>query len=499
MTEKTHNQLADFLVAEMSAGLVVLDEQRRVCRVNPAFCAMFGLDDAEVIGAKLSSIDGLGDFAEYLLAHQDERSLFTFTRADGSIRHLRVKRRSTASGAERSALVVIVDDLTEQEELRSRVQLSERGFREVIEYAPDGIAIHRDEKFLYVNSAFIDKFGVDDADELLGTYVFNFVHPDEHSDLKARVRRMLATGEQVPMRETVLLRADGSEWVADLTGRMVIFDGAPAIASIARDITEKKRMAARMMQMDRMITAGTLAAGVGHEINNPLSYVTTNLEFSSRSLKDLQESLDTPGDEQRHDIDHASLRRDIDVVIEAVDDAIHGGNRIRNIVKQLHTFSPDDNNSRRSTNLRSIIDSVVDIVSHKIRDRARLIIVDDDPPQAVDGAPSRLAQVFLNLLLNAIHAIDEGNVEENEIRIELAERDQWLVVEVSDTGAGIKEAQLPRIFDPFFTTKPVDKGSGLGLYICQQIVEAHDGRIEVESEPGRGTLFRVLLPQVKSE
>lgn len=351
-------------------------------------------------------------------------------------------------------------------------KVSEGDFREIIEHSPDGIAIHRDERFLYINPSFLKFFHVDDVADVIDRPVYEFVHPDEHAALRERVRKLLGGIGQIPLRETRLLRADGSEWVAELTARRVTFEGEPAIASIARDITDRKKMTAQMMQMDRMIAAGTLAAGVGHEINNPLTYVTANLEFALEQLAD---------------------RSELQGVCEALTDARDGSRRIRDIVSQLRTFSPDDDNVQEELSVLRVVESVLGMVSNEIRHRARLVMECDANARAF-GNENKLGQVILNLLINAAHAIDEGAREQNEIRVRTDVNDEWTILEITDTGAGISATELPRIFDPFFTTKPVGQGTGLGLYVCQRIVEEHNGRIEVDSELGAGTTARVFLP-----
>lgn len=367
--------------------------------------------------------------------------------------------------------------MTSSQHRRSRTEVSEGDFRDVIEHSPDGIAVHRDGKFLYINPSFLKLFDVESADEVIGTRVYNFVHPEDRPALQERTRQLLGGVDQIPVRETRLLRRDGSVWLAELTGRRVIFDGEPAIASIARDITERQKMTARMMQMDRMIAAGTLAAGVGHEINNPLTFVTANIDFALEQLAG-------------HD--------GLEAVRDALHDARSGSMRIRNIVGQLRTFSPSDDDQRAVVSASKVIDSVLRMVANEIRHRARLVLeLDDDT--CFFGNEHKLGQVFLNLLINAAHSIEEGARDDNEIRVSSTVEGSWVIIEVSDTGKGITSEELPRLFDPFFTTKPVGQGTGLGLYICQQIVEAHSGEIDFQSQPGKGTVAQVRLPYANGQ
>jgi PAS domain S-box-containing protein len=379
--------------------------------------------------------------------------------------------------------------------MRTRARLSEGSFREVIEHSPDGIAVHRDGKFIYINPSLLHLFNVDSVDEVLGTSVYDYVHPEEQDDLKVRVRALLDGADFVPVRETRLLRSDGSQWMAELTARRVIFEGEPAIASIARDITEQKRLTAQMMQMDRMIAAGTLAAGVGHEINNPLTYVRGNIDFALEGIARVAGSLEST-DRSRARVDAKGLRDELQGMREALCDALEGSIRIRDIVSQLRTFSPGGENPNTIIPIKTVIESVLGMVSNEIRHRAKLIMDLDDEAR-VFGNENKLGQVFLNLLINAAHAIEEGAYEDNEICVRTEVADESVIVEMRDTGSGICADELPRVFDPFFTTKPVGQGTGLGLYICQRILESHGGRIEVESTPDRGTTVRTVLPRAQ--
>lgn len=502
MSKTSAQGLASHLLSRMPSGLLVLSAKLRILRSNPAFGGIFGLDPCGITGRSVCDVipvDGLREQAlEVLASKEPVRDLRCHWKRDDELRHLDFSlslfEESASDASHQSgeaALLLFVEDVTEQEELRRRAQLTERGFRQVIEHSPDGIAVHRDNKFLYANPSFLQLVGVEQPDELIGTWVYEFVHVEDRPALQDRVRRMLTDAEKVPVRETRLLRSDGSEWTADLTARRVIFDGEPAIVSIARDITERKKMTAQMMQMDRMIAAGTLAAGVGHEINNPLTYVTSNIEFSLERLAQFERRVEAVLDAAQH----PTMLGELGSMYEALSDAREGSGRIRDIVGQLRTFSPGEESERTTLAIRPVIESVLGMVSNEIRHRAKLVMDLDDEPR-VRGNKNKLGQVFVNLLINAAHAIEEGARDDNEIHIRTQAADSWVIIEVTDSGAGIPEEELPRIFDPFFTTKPVGQGTGLGLYICQRIVESHGGRIEVESQRGEGTVVRIRLPRV---
>jgi len=247
-----------------------------------------------------------------------------------------------------------------------------------------------------------------------------------------------------------------------------------AAMAVLRDVTERKEMLARLALADRLISAGTLAGGVAHELKTPLAYVIANLNF-------LEQALRQGGGPERE-------------VQDALRDAIEGTDRLERIVDDLRTFVRTPGSDAGPADVEAVLRSCVGMTWAEIQPRARLErSLERLPPVA--GNPARLAQVFVNLLVNAAQAIPAGAAESNAIRLGArALPPDHVVVEVSDTGAGIPPAVLPHIFEPFFTTKGPGVGTGLGLSICRSIVEALGGSIEVTSEPGRGSTFRVILP-----
>jgi signal transduction histidine kinase len=180
-------------------------------------------------------------------------------------------------------------------------------------------------------------------------------------------------------------------------------------------------------------------------------------------------------------------------VLEALGESRAGCQRIRDIVLDLKTFSRGDEESRGPVNLHTVLDSCANIARGEIRHRAQLVKDYGELPP-VHANESRLGQIFLNLIVNAAQAIPEADVKSHEIRITTTHEGEWVVVAVKDSGIGIPPENRARLFDPFFTTKPIGVGTGLGLSICHGIVLGMGGRIEVESEVGQGTTFRVFLP-----
>ncbi len=239
----------------------------------------------------------------------------------------------------------------------------------------------------------------------------------------------------------------------------------------------------------RMATVGTLAAGVAHEINNPLQYVIANLSVVGDELDAVAGTLAEVGPPAR------LLGASLATMRGAIVDASDGAARVRQIVRDLRTFTHDAD-VRTPVDVRRVLDSVVSMGRAEIHHRARLVRAYEDVPRVLANE-ARVGQVFLNVLLNAAQAIPEGHSERNEIRLVTRAAGADVIIEVSDTGSGIPPHLVERVFDPFFTTKPVGQGMGLGLSICHGIVTGLGGSIEIDSVVGKGTTMRIALPAME--
>jgi PAS domain S-box-containing protein len=260
------------------------------------------------------------------------------------------------------------------------------------------------------------------------------------------------------------------------------------ILVIDADITGKKALETQLLVSDRMASVGTLAAGVAHEINNPLAAVMANLDYIADSLSRM-----TTGDvaSMTSGMRDAWIREEIKTPL---DDAVEAAQRVRFIVRDLKIFSRSPNDAERGpVNVETIMESSLRMAWNEIRHRANLVKRYGRVPE-VEGNEARLGQVFLNLVVNAAQSLPPGQAEHNEIRVATRVEGERVIIEVSDTGAGISPQIIGRIFDAFFTTKAVGVGTGLGLAICQRIVTDMGGTLTVESELGKGTTFRVSVP-----
>jgi len=257
-----------------------------------------------------------------------------------------------------------------------------------------------------------------------------------------------------------------------------------------------------ILQSEKMASIGQLAAGVAHEINNPIGFVYSNLGTLNKYVQDLFGMLDkyeqaetaipeaeirTQLQSARKKLDIAFLKEDLGALMAESKDGI---TRVKNIVQNLKDFSHvDAADEWKYADLHEGIDSTLNIVNNEIKYKAEVVKEYGDIPQ-VECLPSQLNQVFMNLLVNASHAIEERGL----ITVRTGQTGEEAWVEIADTGKGIAAENLQKIFDPFFTTKPIGKGTGLGLSLSYGIIQKHNGRIEVQSEIGKGTTFRIWLP-----
>jgi PAS domain S-box-containing protein len=304
---------------------------------------------------------------------------------------------------------------------------------------------------------------------ILGRPYLDFVRPEMRGVASEVLHDVLHGKAETRGYESRSIEGFGG-MIFRMTVRPMRLDGEiGGLTIVAEDVTRQREMEARMARSDLLANLGTLAAGVAHEVNNPLTYVLGNLEYL----------LLDPG--------HEPERR--------IREALEGAQRIRAAVADLLTLLRGSQDVEASNVvLAEVVKRAVRVVRRELSGRARLEL-DVDPALVVRGSPSRLGQVLLNLLLNAAHAIEDGQPARNLVAVRASVIPEGFVrVSVSDTGRGIERHLIGSIFDPFVTTKAAGEGTGLGLYVCHSIVQSLGGRIWVDSEPGKGSTFKLDLP-----
>ncbi|MCB9588001.1 MAG: response regulator [Polyangiaceae bacterium] len=297
----------------------------------------------------------------------------------------------------------------------------------------------------------------------------------EAGGVQAQAKKARIEG-RIRLWEFELPSADG---VKLYEGRCVPH-GTRGCVVLVRDITELRDIQQQLNLSERMASVGVMAAGVAHEVNNPLTFVIANLDHALQSLSDG---------------DAASAMED---ALEALREAKAGAERVSHIVRDLRTLANPQPEVRKSCDINQAVDTALTMTANETRHRAQVVRRREDLP-LLRAECSRIVQVFVNLLLNAAQAIEPGNAKENRIEIATRCTGSWIEVEICDTGAGIEARDLRKLFDPFFSTKQSAGGLGLGLSICRKIIDEHGGNIRVTSVPGAGTCVIVQLPESLSQ
>jgi len=361
----------------------------------------------------------------------------------------------------------VTDRVRAEEALRAsqeRLRLVEAA----IDQASDAVnVLDADGRIVWLNAAHARMLGRP-KEELVGRSILEVTAAIDPEDFRRRWAEVVQRG--VSVSEYPIRTADRRRAPGEVVAAAIDFGGRRYVVYSVRDVSDRRHAEAAA----RLAGIGTLAAGVAHEINNPLAYVLANLAW----LREQPAGDGAPPP--------AELRK-------VIDEAHDGAARVRDIVQHLRLFARPDE-TIGPVDVRAAARSAMTLAQNEIRHRATLVVrLPEVPP--VLGNENRLAQVFLNLLTNAAQAIPAGHADRNEIRLEVRpESDRAVVAEVSDTGAGIPEDARAHLFEPFFTTKAVGEGMGLGLFVCHGIVAGMGGRIEVESQAGAGTTFRLVLP-----
>lgn len=450
--------------------MFVMDrESLALVAVNDAACALYGWTRVELLAMTVRELRHVEDqpHFDHAVAREREHEKTRFSRLsrhvtkDGRVIDVDVEMSRLAFRGLACTLVLILVLADNETSLRR----SEENFRTLIERIPIGTIVHRRGLIIYINPAAVRGLRYDTAAELVGRPLLDLIHPGDHALIQARAVQTAREG-RAPSAESRMIRRDGSIAVIEAEALMLDFDGHPANVVIAHEISERRELFARVATADRLVSMGTLAAGVAHEINNPLAYLVSNLEVLARELP----------------AQYAG----------PIADARDAADRVSSIVRDLRDLTrPDD--ELRAVDVVAILASSIKMATNELRHRATLVTSYAPALPHVRASPSRLGQVFLNLLVNAAHAMKESRGDLAEVRVRTSAHEDRVYIEIEDTGVGIPTENLGRVFDPFFTTKPRGVGMGLGLAISHQIITSIGGEISVTSEVGRGTTFRIAL------
>ncbi len=449
------SQRVDAILADISIGSTAVETIASLHRSAPAVAIIVTVDDAdEALGLESMGAGAL----DFLVRSELSGCALTHI-----LRHARAHRRHRVQLARRD------DQLAEVQRIARLGSFEWDIVTNTVEWSDELYRI----------------FGMD-REHFNPTYqgFLDLIVSDDRDRVDQIVRGALERREPYELEHRAI-HGSGATIVLHARGHIVLDDaGQPIrIAGTGQDVTDRKKLEEKLLFAGRMTSVGTLAAGVAHEINNPLTYLLANLEFIAKEVATRA---------------HGSSPEQIRELTDMVDDARQGAERIRQIVRGMKMFSRSDEERRVPLDIEPVLEAAINLTANEIRHRARLVRDYGTTPM-VEADETRLSQVFVNLLINAAQAFGERAAEGNEIHVSTStDPNGSAVIEIRDTGVGIPDANRDRIFDPFFTTQPIGMGTGLGLAICHGIVTAHRGEITVDTTVGVGTIFRVSLPGLQA-
>lgn len=377
---------------------------------------------------------------------------------------------------------------------------SDEQYRTTLDSMDDSIyVVDRDFKIILVNTAFKNFNKSLGLDHNVTGKSLDGIYPFYTGKTKKEYQSVLNSGESAISEHTLSIR--GRRLIIE-TRKIPIFEknSVAKIITISRDITEQKLANERIERNEKMKSIGELSTGIAHEINNPNNFILLNSTILQKAWESitpvLEHYLETDGDFAISGMSYEENRHRFKTLFSGI---IEGSERIEKIISSLKDYAfPEPASQRESTNIESVMNSALILLANKVKDHCIHFKSKCQNTPLVMGNFQRLEQVFINLILNACEALTDST-QTITITIECDEPRQQVIISLVDEGKGIAPSDLGNVRHPFFTTKREYGGSGLGLYICTGIVEAHQGSLEIESEPERGTTVRVLLPTLADE
>jgi two-component system cell cycle sensor histidine kinase/response regulator CckA len=369
-------------------------------------------------------------------------------------------------------LVDMNANITARKRAQRALVQSEMRYRSLVDLSPDAIVVHAGGEIVFVNQTALSLFGATAPEELLGQRLLDRIHPDYRATVQDRIDKILA-GDSVGPLEEKFLHLDGEVVEAEAHSCSITYQDRPAVQSIIRDITERKRAEAERLQLSKLESLSILAAGIAHDFNNILTAILGNTSL-------------------------ARMNQEEDYRQERLADTERACLQAQALARQLLTFA------KGGAPIKQLV-SIDDLVTEagSLANTGSNVKCEFDLPDnlwGLEADPGQLRQVFQNLIINAVQAMPSGGtIKVRGENLELNTQSglplypgKYIKLSIQDQGIGIPADYLPKIFDPYFTTK--QGGSGLGLAVACSIIRNHHGHITVESSPGKGTAFYIYLP-----
>jgi PAS domain S-box-containing protein len=474
-------------------GMYVTDDLGTIEFANSAVHEMLGYEPGELIGK--SGMDITADVPgmesdpalENMIYYTDYDQTFEtfFLRKDGSRVPVESRVTNVQEGQQASpALIFILRDITQRKQAEDEIHRARDYFESILKTSPDAVFVVNDEGIIVMaNESVYDIHGYR-PEELVGTHVTTLAVVDEIA-FERSYAMMEQLNDEGIVRNVACehVRKDGTIIQVEASHALLRNPDGTVSGSISsiRDVTQRKRIEGQLRQSQKMEAMGTLAGGIAHDFNNILAAIIGYTELSRDIVAD----------------EH--IRRNLDQVLLAAD-------RAKNLVRQILTFSRKAEPERKPLLVHTVVREALKLMRSTVPKTIQIQSDIVDVPQVIVGDTTEVHQVVMNLCTNSVHAMQENG---GLLRVGLDAVDispassaafndmppgRYVRLSLSDTGTGIPPEICGRIFDPFFTTKAVDKGTGMGLAVVHGIVKSYGGEITVDSTPGKGTLFTVLLP-----
>ncbi|MFV9826612.1 PAS domain-containing protein [Bacillus velezensis] len=387
----------------------------------------------------------------------------TWRRLDGTPVHLEVKAAPTTYKNQRAELLLLID-ISSRKKFQTILQKSRERYQLLIQNSIDTIAVIHNDKWVFMNESGISLFEAETYEDLIGKNVYDQLHPCDHDGVKQRIQNIINRKTESEIIKQSWFTFKNRLIYTEMVCIPTTFFGETAVQVILRDISERKQTEELMLKSEKLSIAGQLAAGIAHEIRNPLTAIKGFLQLMKPTMEE---------NEHYFEIVFSELSR-IELILSEL----------------LMLAKPQQNAVKERVNLKKIISEVTALLETQANLKGIFIKTDyEHDSMYINGDQNQLKQVFINLIKNAVESMPDGGT----VHILMTEDEYSVNVTVKDEGDGIPENVLKRIGEPFLTTK--EKGTGLGLMVTFNLIKNHQGAIQVDSKPDRGTAFHITFPK----
>ncbi|WP_439391818.1 PAS domain-containing protein [Bacillus velezensis] len=387
----------------------------------------------------------------------------TWRRLDGTPVHLEVKAAPTTYKNQRAELLLLID-ISSRKKFQTILQKSRERYQLLIQNSIDTIAVIHNDKWVFMNESGISLFEAETYEDLIGKNVYDQLHPCDHDGVKQRIQNIIDRKTESEIIKQSWFTFKNRLIYTEMVCIPTTFFGETAVQVILRDISERKQTEELMLKSEKLSIAGQLAAGIAHEIRNPLTAIKGFLQLMKPTMEE---------NEHYFEIVFSELSR-IELILSEL----------------LMLAKPQQNAVKERVNLKKIISEVTALLETQANLKGIFIKTDyEHDSMYINGDQNQLKQVFINLIKNAVESMPDGGT----VHIIMTEDEYSVNVTVKDEGDGIPENVLKRIGEPFLTTK--EKGTGLGLMVTFNLIKNHQGAIQVDSKPDRGTAFHITFPK----